>query len=45
MCYIIKDAVKSCYASATDRDVEDIVKVWLKHAPQRFKTLQSKIGQ
>jgi len=34
---LFEDAVKSCHLDATDRSVEDILKVWLKHAPQRSK--------
>ncbi|XP_067204586.1 uncharacterized protein [Linepithema humile] len=39
--YLLKtaviNAVKICHSDATDRCVEDILKVWLKHAPQRSK--------
>lgn len=28
--------MKSCHVDATDRSVEDILKIWLKHAPQRL---------
>lgn len=42
-CNIIEDAVKSCHLDATDRSVEDVLKIWLKHAPQCLRvSLQNK---
>lgn len=31
------DAVKLSSPNSTDREVEDAMKVWLKHAPERLK--------
>ncbi|XP_018576473.1 uncharacterized protein LOC108915009 [Anoplophora glabripennis] len=36
LCSIIVQAVKISHSGTSDKDVEDIIKVWLKHAPERI---------
>lgn len=36
--YVFLEAVKMSTANATNKEVEDAVKVWLKHAPKRLKS-------
>lgn len=36
--YVFSEAVKRSTANATNKEVEDAVKVWLKHAPKRLKS-------
>lgn len=41
MYYIVLEAVKLGDITATDKEVEDAIKVWLKHAPEREKSRSS----
>ncbi|KAK4886332.1 hypothetical protein RN001_002603 [Aquatica leii] len=37
LCQLVISSVKTISAHATEKDVEDAIKVWLKHASERFK--------
>lgn len=37
-------AVKKQFPGLTEREIEDHIKVWLKHSPQRFKAEALKAG-
>lgn len=42
--YFITEAVKESTLGSTEKDIEDCIKMWLKHAPERHRKNQNKAG-
>ncbi|KAJ8951015.1 hypothetical protein NQ318_006400 [Aromia moschata] len=45
LCSIIIRAVKITHSAASDKEVEDIIKVWLKHAPERIRNSEKRVNK
>ncbi|XP_018575572.1 uncharacterized protein LOC108914280 [Anoplophora glabripennis] len=45
LCSIIVQSVKISHSGTSDKDVEDIIKVWLKHAPERIRNCERRLNK